>query len=115
MISGGCWSCQSGRLPHIPGPELLGHHERVPPEWKGRAAHGRYAKGPLGRWRLNRRWRAKRRAVSCSFCGKPQADVAKVIAGPCGVYICNECIALCNDILAENLAPPPSERPLPAD
>ena len=36
--------------------------------------------------------------VRCSFCGKPSSDVAKVIAGP-GVYICNECVGLCNDIL----------------
>ena len=36
--------------------------------------------------------------VNCSFCTKPSSAVAKVIAGP-GVYICNECIQLCNDIL----------------
>lgn len=36
--------------------------------------------------------------VNCSFCAKPGSAVAKVIAGP-GVYICNECIQLCNDIL----------------
>ena len=38
--------------------------------------------------------------VNCSFCAKPSSAVAKVIAGP-GVYICNECIQLCNDILKE--------------
>jgi ATP-dependent Clp protease ATP-binding subunit ClpX len=38
--------------------------------------------------------------VNCSFCAKPSSAVAKVIAGP-GVYICNECIHLCNDILEE--------------
>lgn len=37
--------------------------------------------------------------VRCSFCAKPNSDVEKVIAGP-GVYICNECVALCNDVLA---------------
>jgi hypothetical protein len=36
--------------------------------------------------------------LCCSFCAKPSADVEKVIAGP-GVYICNECVGLCNDIL----------------
>ena len=36
----------------------------------------------------------------CSFCRKDQKDVRRLIAGPGGVYICNECIALCNDILA---------------
>lgn len=38
--------------------------------------------------------------VNCSFCTKPSSAVAKVIAGP-GVYICNECIQLCNDILEQ--------------
>ena len=36
--------------------------------------------------------------VRCSFCAKPSSEVGKVIAGP-GVYICNECIGLCHDIL----------------
>jgi hypothetical protein len=39
--------------------------------------------------------------INCSFCGKPAGDVAKVIAGP-GVYICNECVNLCNAILASD-------------
>jgi ATP-dependent Clp protease ATP-binding subunit ClpX len=38
--------------------------------------------------------------LKCSFCGKGQNDVRKLIAGP-SVYICDECIALCNDIIAE--------------
>jgi ATP-dependent Clp protease ATP-binding subunit ClpX len=41
--------------------------------------------------------------VKCSFCGKSQKQVKKLIAGP-GVYICDECIDLCNDIIAEELA-----------
>ncbi|MCA9561501.1 MAG: AAA family ATPase, partial [Myxococcales bacterium] len=40
--------------------------------------------------------------LSCSFCGKSQKEVKKLIAGP-SVYICDECIALCNDIIAEEL------------
>ena len=36
--------------------------------------------------------------LSCSFCAKPASAVEKVIAGP-GVYICNECVELCNDVL----------------
>lgn len=36
--------------------------------------------------------------LRCSFCAKSSSDVEKVIAGP-GVYICNECVGLCNDIL----------------
>src|SRR3989338_1035329 len=38
--------------------------------------------------------------LSCSFCGKSQKEVRKLIAGPT-VYICDECIDLCNDIIAE--------------
>src|SRR5216110_1417499 len=38
--------------------------------------------------------------LKCSFCGKSQNDVRKLIAGPT-VYICDECIELCNDIIAE--------------
>jgi ClpX C4-type zinc finger len=41
----------------------------------------------------------QRVSVACSFCLKPAASVAKMIAGP-GVYICSECVGLCNDILA---------------
>ncbi|MCI0469273.1 MAG: ATP-dependent Clp protease ATP-binding subunit ClpX, partial [Nitrospirae bacterium] len=40
--------------------------------------------------------------IKCSFCGKAQKDVKKLIAGPM-VYICNECVALCNDIIDEEL------------
>ena len=40
--------------------------------------------------------------VKCSFCGKSQKQVKKLIAGP-GVYVCNECIDLCNEIIDEEL------------
>jgi hypothetical protein len=40
--------------------------------------------------------------LSCSFCGKHQRAVRKLIAGP-SVYICDECIGLCNDIIAEEI------------
>ncbi len=43
----------------------------------------------------------------CSFCGKTQRQVKKLIAGP-GVYICDECIDLCNEIIDEELAVPPT-------
>lgn len=43
----------------------------------------------------------------CSFCGKSQRQVKKLIAGP-GVYICDECIDLCNEIIDEELAAPQS-------
>jgi ATP-dependent Clp protease ATP-binding subunit ClpX len=42
--------------------------------------------------------------LSCSFCHKPQREVEKIIAGP-NVYICNECIRLCLDIIRENKSP----------
>ena len=40
--------------------------------------------------------------LKCSFCGKTQEQVKKLIAGP-GVYICDECVDLCNDIITEDL------------
>ena len=43
--------------------------------------------------------------LQCSFCGKHQREVKKLIAGPT-VYICDECIGLCNDIIAEELDRP---------
>ena len=46
----------------------------------------------------------EKRAIRCSFCGKHQDQVAKIIAGP-GAYICNECVHLCMDILDDMPAP----------
>jgi hypothetical protein len=40
--------------------------------------------------------------LRCSFCGKLQDQIDKLVAGP-GVYICNECVDLCNQIIAETL------------
>ena len=41
--------------------------------------------------------------IHCSFCGKSQDEVDKIIAGP-GVYICNECLALCQEIIDEEVS-----------
>ena len=41
-------------------------------------------------------------ALTCSFCNKSQSEIAKLIAGP-GVYICNECVELCNQIIIQEL------------
>ena len=41
-----------------------------------------------------------RRQVYCSFCGKTQDEIYRLISGP-GVYICDECVNLCNIILAD--------------
>ena len=42
-----------------------------------------------------------KKQYSCSFCQKRQKDVKKLIAGPGGVYICSECIGLCNELIEE--------------
>ncbi|HMT60505.1 MAG TPA: ClpX C4-type zinc finger protein, partial [Microthrixaceae bacterium] len=56
--------------------------------------------------------------LKCSFCGKSQKQVKKLIAGP-GVYICDECIDLCNEIIEEELTEAPEsswgELPKPRD
>ena len=48
--------------------------------------------------------------LKCSFCGKSQEQVRKLIAGP-GVYICDECVDLCNEILDEELIESPTTAP----
>lgn len=50
--------------------------------------------------------------LACSFCGKRQDQVQRLIAGP-GVYICAECVGLCNEILADDaqLSPGPGRVP----
>jgi ATP-dependent Clp protease ATP-binding subunit ClpX len=57
-----------------------------------------------------------KKALHCSFCGKSQHEVKKLIAGP-SVFICDECVNLCNDIireeLASDLAPTPEKSALP--
>ncbi|WP_295617383.1 ATP-dependent protease ATP-binding subunit ClpX [Chamaesiphon sp. GL140_3_metabinner_50] len=50
--------------------------------------------------------------LKCSFCGKSQEQVRKLIAGP-GVYICDECVELCNEILDEELLDPNGPVPHP--
>ncbi|MGP8000333.1 MAG: ClpX C4-type zinc finger protein [Streptosporangiaceae bacterium] len=49
----------------------------------------------------------------CSFCLKPHTDVTRMVAGP-GVYICNECVALCGELIAmpqQSTDPPPRVAP----
>lgn len=45
--------------------------------------------------------KSKEKNIKCSFCGKPQTGVKRIIAGP-GVYICDECIGVCRNILDED-------------
>lgn len=52
--------------------------------------------------------------LKCSFCGKSQRHVRKLIAGP-GVYICDECIELCNDIVEDELAEDAAASPVLED
>ncbi|OLD72361.1 MAG: hypothetical protein AUF61_03550 [Chloroflexi bacterium 13_1_20CM_66_33] len=48
----------------------------------------------------------------CSFCGKKQGEV-RLVAGPSDVYICNLCVALCNEILAQDVRGEPPTPPEP--
>ena len=41
--------------------------------------------------------------IKCSFCGKTQDRVRKMVAGPSGIYICDECVDICNDIIMDEL------------
>ncbi|HEX4280779.1 MAG TPA: ClpX C4-type zinc finger protein [Solirubrobacteraceae bacterium] len=49
-------------------------------------------------------------SIRCSFCGKPRSQVASIVAGPTPeVAICNECVALCAEIVSNEGAPPPPD------
>ncbi|MGC9457875.1 MAG: ATP-dependent Clp protease ATP-binding subunit ClpX [Halothiobacillaceae bacterium] len=62
--------------------------------------------------------KSREKLLYCSFCGKSQDEVRKLIAGP-SVYICDECVDLCNDILREEMSdgdePAPSSLPTPRE
>ncbi len=66
---------------------------------------------------MKRRESGTPQMIKCSFCGRGQDEVAKLVAGPSSVYICSECIKLCNDILEgelldeSTLAPPKFPKP----
>lgn len=53
--------------------------------------------------------------IRCSFCNKTQGQVRKLIAGPAGVYICDECIDICADILEEELEDDAVQEALPSE
>jgi ATP-dependent Clp protease ATP-binding subunit ClpX len=68
---------------------------------------------------MNRRNLNEPRELSCSFCGKGQREVRRLIAGP-SVFICDECVELCNEIIAEererdDLTVPKNRLPRPAE
>jgi hypothetical protein len=52
-------------------------------------------------WRRKKTDRPESVVLRCSFCNKLQDDVPELISGP-RVFICNECVAVCNDVLADN-------------
>ena len=52
-----------------------------------------------------------RRIYRCSFCGKSQDQVQRLIAGPNGVYICDQCVDLCREIIEAEQAPRPEAAP----
>jgi DNA-directed RNA polymerase subunit RPC12/RpoP len=52
----------------------------------------------------NKKQRQPHTVYRCSFCGKSGEQVERLIAGPGGVYICNECITLCQEIIEEEKA-----------
>ncbi|NEE04288.1 ClpX C4-type zinc finger protein, partial [Phytoactinopolyspora halotolerans] len=61
-----------------------------------------------------------REPLTCSFCGKSQKQVRKLIAGPVGICICDECVELCNELIEEELSENPetgglSELPKPRE
>jgi len=58
---------------------------------------------------MKRRQTGSPQMIKCSFCARGQDEVAKLVAGPSNVYICNECIKLCNDILEGELLEDSSE------
>ncbi len=57
--------------------------------------------------------------LTCSFCNKSQHDVARLIAGPPGIYICNECVKVCTAVIAQeerkHIEPNPSDASLTSD
>ncbi|GAA2666992.1 ATP-dependent Clp protease ATP-binding subunit ClpX [Streptomyces aculeolatus] len=75
-----------GKVPSI--------RNQVPPPKSGSQAKGKHLVARIG---------DGGDLLKCSFCGKSQKQVKKLIAGP-GVYICDECIDLCNEIIEEELA-----------
>ena len=66
---------------------------------------------------MKRRQNGSPQMIKCSFCARGQDEVSKLVAGPSSVYICSECIKLCNDILEGELldeaalAPPKFPKP----
>jgi len=91
-------------------PTSPAHHEHPrPAEPPPDTSHTRHVRVPKGdyAWLMFKRPRAPKwidGSLRCSFCGKAKSEVGKLIAGP-GVYICNECVGLCGEIIEKEQRP----------
>ena len=68
----------------------------------------------FGSWKKLLDNESQGKLLHCNFCGKSQHEVAKLIAGP-GVYVCDECVGLCNNILDEEIQEKPKAIELSAE
>lgn len=59
-----------------------------------------FARDSIGRF-LKRVAKPSGKGMKCSFCGRSQDEVEKLIAGPPGIFICGECVKMCSGILEE--------------
>ena len=89
--------------------------------WSARrdARSGQEAPGQFGTRRDGQVCKNKRVGVNvdeicCSFCGKRRSEVRKLISGP-NVYVCDECVTLCNEIIEQDETPPPRKYPRPGE
>jgi excisionase family DNA binding protein len=83
--------------------EILEVHPRTVSEYIREGKLRAYQIG--GGWKISEnalRSFVRDQTQRCSFCGKEQLQVRRLIAGPNGAYICDTCVVLCNEILAKN-------------
>jgi CheY-like chemotaxis protein len=88
--------------------QLLAHIQALTRRGRGSARR------PLAPYRMERDLERRSQPRTCSFCGKRQEPTLRLIAGPGGVAICAECVALCTEILAEEEDQPLAPGPRPA-
>src|SRR5437868_14548475 len=92
-----CWHSAPGWCAFVPWRNLRGRNE----ETSGMAG----TRGTTGSGS------GSRMQYRCSFCGKGQDEVKRLIAGPGAVYICDECVELCREIIEEEEVPAPKVQP----
>lgn len=89
--------------------EILDIHPRTVGEYIREGKLSAYQFG--GGWKISEsalREFVRGQSRRCSFCGKEQAQVQRLIAGPNGAHICDGCVGLCNDILAREIGQLPA-------